>query len=296
MSLRSRWRSWIKVAALSVLAGIVAVLAVPYHLATLLAQPLQHPIGPPPEHIPLASIEFPSKSGHLLRGWFARGSGRGGVLLLHGVRSDRRSMLSRAGFLHGDGYSVMLIDLQAHGESEGEWITFGHLESLDAASAVALFRQQIPNEPIGVIGTSLGGAACVLGEEPLDVDALILEAVYPDVGTAIRNRLGLRLGAPGVWMEPVLTVQIKPRLGIDESSLRPVESITGIRAPVLIVAGEKDRRTTIEDSRRLFRAAPEPKEFWAVPGAAHVDFHRFSPAEYEARVLGFLLSHMRQAG
>ncbi len=45
--------------------------------------------------------------------------GKGAVLLLHGVRADRREMLNRARFLKEEGYSVLLIDLPSHGESDG---------------------------------------------------------------------------------------------------------------------------------------------------------------------------------
>jgi uncharacterized protein len=38
----------------------------------------------------------------------------------------------------------------------------------------------------------------------------------------------------------------------------------------------------------MFAAAPEPKEFWLVPGAAHVDLHAAAGPEYELRVLAFL--------
>jgi alpha-beta hydrolase superfamily lysophospholipase len=68
-------------------------------------------------------------------------AGRGAVLLLHGVRSYRRSMLSRAIFLHDIGYSVLLINLQAHGESAGKRITLGYLESRDVVAAREFLRR-----------------------------------------------------------------------------------------------------------------------------------------------------------
>jgi hypothetical protein len=42
-------------------------------------------------------------------------------------------------------------------------------------------------------------------------------------------------------------------------------------------------------------AAPEPKTLWVGPGAAHVDFHRFAAAEYEHRVLEFLVDKLATA-
>jgi alpha-beta hydrolase superfamily lysophospholipase len=65
--------------------------------------------------------------------------------MAHAVRADRRSMLGRAEFLHRAGYSVLLFDAQAHGESPGDRITFGYLEALDAAAAVSFAVARDPD-------------------------------------------------------------------------------------------------------------------------------------------------------
>jgi fermentation-respiration switch protein FrsA (DUF1100 family) len=60
-----------------------------------------------------------------------------------------------------------------------------------------------------------------------------------------------------------------------------------VRAPIFIIAGDADRHTTPADSARLFAAAPEPKQLWMIPGAAHVDFAARVGQMYEERVLAF---------
>ena len=119
----------------------------------------------------------------------------GGVVLVHGVRETRRAMLDRARFLHRAGYAVLLFDLPAHGESEGDRVTFGAGEASAVRAAVDLLAESLPTQPIAALGFSLGGAACLLGHEPLPVDALVLEAVYADIDTAVANRLRLYAGA-----------------------------------------------------------------------------------------------------
>jgi len=65
-----------------------------------------------------------------------------------------------------------------------------------------------------------------------------------------------------------------------------------VRCPVLVIAGSADQRTTLSESRRLFEAAPEPKELWVVQGAAHVDLYRFAGKEYENHVLLFFQRYL----
>lgn len=258
-----------------------------------LTAPVRRLPGPLPAGLEGREVEFLSGSGSWIRGWYIPGcQGRGGAVLMHGVRSDRRSMLRRAHFLNGHGYHVLLFDFQAHGSSEGETITFGALEAHDARAAVEFLRAEIPTEPIAVIGVSLGGAASVLGPEPLPVEALVLEAVYSDIQEAVKARLSIRFGPLAAGLTPLFTLQLEPRLGVGVNDLRPLEGITRIRCPVLVIGGINDRRTPAEQTRQLFAAAPDPKELWLVPGASHVDFHRFAEPEYEARVLGFLETYL----
>jgi fermentation-respiration switch protein FrsA (DUF1100 family) len=254
-----------------------------------LVAPATRPVGAPPSDLPFEAVTFPSDSGSHLRGWLAAASPeRGAVVLLHSVRSDRRAMLDRARFLYRAGFSVLLFDFQAHGESPGQLITLGHLEAHDARAAVAFVRQRRPGAAVGAIGTSLGGAACVLGSSPLPVDALVLEAVYPTIEDAVANRLRLRFGAAGAALAPLLLLQLEARLGVAAAALRPADVIGSRPGPLLVVAGTQDRRTSLAESRRLFERAPGPKRFWAVEGARHQDLHRFAGRQYERTILEFL--------
>jgi fermentation-respiration switch protein FrsA (DUF1100 family) len=203
-------------------------------------------------------------------------------------------MLDRARFLHRAGYSVFLFDFQAHGESPGRRITFGANESLDALAAVKYLRRQVQGEKVGVIGVSLGGAAALLGQEPLPVDALVLESVYPTIEEATANRLRMRLGRLGPLFTPWLMLQMWGQFGISAQELRPIERIHAVTVPVLILAGTEDQHTTLAESLRLFGAANPPKEWWGVEGAAHQDLHHFTPQAYEERILEFFARTFRK--
>jgi fermentation-respiration switch protein FrsA (DUF1100 family) len=208
-------------------------------------------------------------------------------VLAHSVRSDRREMLGRARFLRSAGHALLLFDQQAHGESPGQQITFGLLESHDARAAVAEARARWPHERIGYLGVSQGGAAALLGSEPLAVDALVIEAVYPTLRDAVTDRIAIRLGPLAPLLAPLLLVQTKLRVGVEADVIAPIRGIPAIRAPLLLLAGARDQHTTLEESKRLFAAAPEPKEIWILPEARHQDFHRLEPVEYEQRVGAF---------
>lgn len=273
--------------------SLIAVLGIllPWVIGGELSAPVPRSIGSAPSSLSGAEdVAFHSASGSLIHGWFVSGTtGQGAVLLLHGVRGDRRDMLARAVFLHDLGYTVLLIDFQAHGESPGERITFGDLESRDVVAALTYLQHRAsPGERLGVIGVSLGAAAFILAEGRPPVNAVILESMYPTIEQAVTDRLRLHLGPAGPVLAPLLMLQIPYRLGTSLQRLRPIDRMGSVGAPVLILSGTRDQHTTLEEAYTLFAAAHAPKSFWAVAGAAHVNLHTYAKAEYERRVAAFL--------
>jgi len=265
-------------------------LVIIYLIGTFLTKAQPTNIGSIPTDLKnTRAVSFSSKSGSKLSGWLLEAKqGRGGILLLHGVRSNRLQMLSRARFLQSAGYDVLLFDFQAHGESTGEQITFGHLESLDAEAAYDYLEDRLCNPTIGVIGVSLGGASALLGEVKEKAKVMILESVYPSIEEAIDNRLGIYMGMIGSYFSPLLTLQLEPRLGVGLNDLKPIENMKDVNGAVLIISGEIDRHTTVKESKEMFFMVKASKELWLVKGKGHIDFSETLGEVYEEKVLDFL--------
>jgi len=258
------------------------------------SRPARHSIGALPAHLHGRDVQFVSGSGSELRGWLIPGrKGAGAVVLMHGFRGDRRQMLARASFLSEAGYGVLLFDFQAHGESPGKQITIGYLESRDAQDAVEFMKKNNYGEKLGVIGLSMGGAAAILASPALEVEAIVLEAVYPDIERAVANRVERYLGAWARGLGRLLIMQLPLRAGIEKEALRPIDRVGAIKAPKLFIAGAKDQHTKLDESREIFAAASEPKELWVVEAAAHVDVHQMAKEEYERRILDFFEKRLR---
>jgi fermentation-respiration switch protein FrsA (DUF1100 family) len=187
----------------------------------------------------------------------------------------------------------LLIDLPAHGESEGDRITFGAHEAAGVEAEIAYLATKVPSDPIGVIGVSLGAAAFVLSKPARAPAAVVLESMYPTIEEATSDRLRHYLGSVGPMFAPALLAQLPLRAGVPVEQLRPVVAIAKITSPVLIVSGSKDHDTPLPETMRIFDAANKPKELWIVDGADHVDLHRFAPGPYEARIGAFMARYLR---
>lgn len=290
MKLAPRALGWRRPLLLLVVCGLTALGVGPYFVAGALVAPAPQAVRPPSGDLPIESVEFDSDSGSRIAGWLVDNPGASAtVVLLHPLRSNRRAMLGRARVLWEAGYRVLLIDLQAHGESRGEAITMGWLERHDATAAVDFVLQRWPEEPVGVVGWSLGGAAALLAS-PLGVEALVLESVYSTLSEAVHNRLARRVGplAPGI--SPLLLWQVPFRLGVGTGALRPIDKMGQAGCRVLLLAGDQDRRTTPSESERMAAAGGAAADLVLFPGAGHVDLLDHDRERWLDAVLPYLRS------
>ncbi len=220
--------------------------------------------------------------------WPGRHEAAPAVLLLHGLNASRSMFDEHAVWLHGLGYAVLAPDFRGHGGSAARARTFGWREAEDAAAAYPFLRAAAPGAKLAVIGISLGGAAALLAG-PLPADAMVLQAVYPDLRTAITNRVSRRAGAAAAWaIEPLLSYQTWPRYGVAPARVSPIEGLRRYPGPVLVIGGSRDRDTTEAETRLLHAAAPKDKRLWIVEGTNHVETCGLWTAEYRERVGGFL--------
>jgi pimeloyl-ACP methyl ester carboxylesterase len=255
-------------------------------------------VGAAPADLSAQAVSIDLPAGGFVKGWYVpAAAAKGNVLLLHGIRADRRQVLDRARFLRSLGYSSLLIDLPNHGESSGDRITFGARESRGVEAALSYLCARFPDAPVGVIGVSLGAASFVLAKPSCHPRAVVLESMFPTIEEAtadrMRNYLGPVVGPVfGPIIGSLLLRQMPLMVGVSSSQLHPIDEIRRIDCPVLIAAGSADRNTTLAETQRIFEVANEPKQLWIVEGAGHVDLHEFAKAAYEEKIGAFFARYL----
>src|SRR6516165_6099259 len=95
-----------------------------------------------------------------LRGWKIRPRSPSDdwVLLFHGVSDNRSGVLGPAEFLLRHGYSVVMMDSRAHGESGGEMATYGWQERHDTVAVVNALTSTERVSHLYALGVSMGAA------------------------------------------------------------------------------------------------------------------------------------------
>ena len=211
------------------------------------------------------------------------------VVLFVGVSWIYAQRLTRARFFRERGYTALLYDARACGESTGDAVTFGYRERHDVIAAVRFLKDRGCTD-IACLGVSQGGATILFASEELgDVKCVICESVYDEMIHAVDRRMRRYTGVPGAIGACLMVPFAERRLDLAIADVRPVDHVDKLPCPIFIISGERDDRTLPQDTQRLFEAAREPKELWMIPEASHEDL--FGCAEYQDKVRAFLKQH-----
>jgi pimeloyl-ACP methyl ester carboxylesterase len=258
----------------------------PIRNAFFFAHPYRRISWMPENNLNFRELTFKSREGLTLFGRFIPSKNHATILLIHPLGSSNNNMLIHAEFLANAGYGVFMIDLRAHGSSDGDTSTYGLHEADDVAGAVdyLLTRLDVNGQKIGALGISLGAQAALRGALKTDcIRALVLEGLGPvslcDHGGRPQS-VQRWINYPFNWMYyHAYEFMIGGR---DTSVLEAIGQIAP-RPILLIASGAKD----IYFNRLFFQAAKEPKELWELPDGEHGAAVLKDAHTYMQRVIGF---------
>jgi len=257
---------------------------------------------PAPQEVTFASRD-PQIPDASLAGWWipADDPEAPAVVVVHGVQSCRReaNVLVPAGMLHRAGFSVFLIDIRDHGDSEGDDGRFagGSEEYLDVLGAWDWVREQgVPADRIGILGVSFGSINSVIagGEEPA-VAAVWADSVATRMDEAIGNFVVDQLGDPTGLSRIVVpggVLWAKLIAGDDLTRYNPIDEVVrfGGRA-IAFVQGGQDVILPPAMAEEMHAAAvaagASTPDLWIVPEAGHTEAVFMEPATYEDRLVSF---------
>lgn len=196
-------------------------------------------------------ITLMTSDGEQIAAWYvAPAAGQPVTLFLHGQGGRLAVQTNRWRRLREAGLGVLAISYRGYPGSTGTPTEEGL--ALDARAAYDWLRQRHPVRDIVLHGHSLGSGVAVRLATEVEVRAIVLEAPF----TA-----AVDVAAERMWWLPVRLLML--------DQFRSRELIGRVRAPVLIVHGDKDSVIPFAHSERLFAMAREPKAFVRMPGGDH---------------------------
>jgi fermentation-respiration switch protein FrsA (DUF1100 family) len=240
-------------------------------------------LTPPPRELglPVERVAIRADDGVTLVAWVIRSehSSDPWLLICHGNGGN----ISEAGRpfhyagLRDLGLNLLAFDYRGYGESEGKPTEPGLYRDAEAAYRYLRDSLGVDTDRIVIFGHSLGSAVAVELAGLVPASGLILDGAL----TSVTDR--------GQELYPFVPVR-----WIAGSRYASIEKIGNLRLPKLFLHAKQDEVIPIAHGRRLFEAAPPPKEFVALEGS-HGDAFDVDSATYYGAIRTFLAELSRRA-
>ena len=267
--------------ALGIIVAIIAVMSWTMVSQAVVAERVAVDITPLDYEMAYEDIEFPPRMPEeraeedpiTLQGWWiprlAQATGpESAIIVVHGIDSNRARdpelYMPLIRDLRDRGFSMLMFDLRAHGESDGEVMSAGFYERYDVLGAMDVAEETygIPAARIGVLGFSMGGVASLLAatEEPR-LRALVIDSAFASIDDLFAVEVADRTPLPE-WtisvLKPGMEIVARTRYGIALSALKPEEFVGELDFPMLFTHAEDDDRIAADHSERIAAAASHP--------------------------------------
>lgn len=210
------------------------------------------------------------------------------AILVHGYGRDGTFAYDYAEEYLKRGWNVLIPDLRAAGESQGQFITMGALESKD----IARWAEKIPPDAKIIIhGVSMGAATTLLtaaNQNIKNLCAIVEDCGYSSAYDMFTSQLHKIFGLPEYPVMPCANFVCKIKTGVKISDAAPLDVVQNINVPILFIHGDKDALVPIEMMHELYDKATSNKEKFIVSGAGHADAKNINPKAYFDKVFAFL--------
>lgn len=243
--------------------------------------------------IDFSNVQFPSRDGLTLRGWFMEGEkSKPTIIACHGFFRSRQELLKRSCDLAREGFSVLLFDFRSHGNSDRQSISLGFLERLDVLGAYDFLKKTHQKKRFVLLGVSMGAVAAIHAADDLksDLKAVIADSPFESLQEVISHHTQLFFGLPSFPFADLLVWNLARINGYKAQNLNTLRALRRLREiPVLMFHGEDDRRIRVATARRIFQAIPSGrKKIVFFENATHGAAHRTDPDLYLETIVEFL--------
>ena len=240
--------------------------------------------------IPYDTVQLITTSGKKLEAWYMKAdSAKGTVILFHGLNSNKGNVLGEAFEFNSFGYNTMLVDLRAHGNSEGIVNTLGHDESEEVKLAFDHISKK-GEKNIILWGMSLGAVIITKAIWQYDIkpQKIILEMPFDKLQDHINARARIS-GFPGEPFGFFVSFWAGVEQGYWAYGHKTSRYVKKINCPVLLQWGNNDEYVLRKETENIFAAINSSKKKLEVyEGAGHIPLLAANSSKWDETVNEFL--------
>lgn len=225
--------------------------------------------------------------------WFPAGDQKKAVICFHGYTSQGMSdYIGLSDYYLKRGYSMLLVDERAHGESEGEYIGFGCLDRMDALNWIGwLIRKTGEDVQILLHGTSMGGATVLMAsglELPHQVKGIISDCGFTSAKEVFTHVLHSMYHLPAFPMIQISSLMNKKKAGYTLGECNAAQEVRKAKVPILLIHGSADTFVPSSMCEEIYKNCASEKKMLIVDGAAHAESYYKDMDAYENAMKEFI--------
>lgn len=235
--------------------------------------------GTPARHgLAYEDVSIATADGEMLHAWYvAAPDSRGTALFFHGNAGSIAQRIDWLPMFRHLQMNALVVEYRGYGRSSGTPSEQGMYRDAEAALAHLTGARGAAAQDVVLFGESLGGAVAVWLAEKSRPGALVMMSTFTSVPDLAAE------------LYPFLPARLLARFDYDA-----LDRIRRVTCPVLVAHSPQDEIVPYAHGRRLFEAAPEPKQFLDL-GGGHNDGFIYMRREWVDQLGAFLDRHRRPA-
>ena len=215
------------------------------------------------------------------------------VICFHGYTSEgMKDYIALSGYYLKNGYSMLVVDERAHGQSEGEHIGFGCLDRFDALCWINFIIEKCTDKvQILLHGTSMGGATVLMTsglDLPKQVKGIISDCGFTSPKYVFTHVLHTMYHMPAFPIIQITSAANKLIAGYGMDDCNAAREVKKAKLPILLIHGDADFFVPCRMCDEIYENCASPKKKLIVQGASHAESYYKDTAAYEQALNDFI--------
>lgn len=247
----------------------------------MMAQPHEDVCRESQDGLNLHATHFPSADRHRV------------VICFHGYTSEgMKDYIGLSDYYMKNGYTMLLPDARAHGQSGGRYIGFGCLDRYDALGWIDwVIEKYGPDVQILLHGISMGGATVLMAgglELPPQVRGIISDCAFTSPKAVFTHVLHSMYHLPAFPLIQISDRLNKKKAGYGLDECNAAREVRHVSVPVLLIHGAADTFVPCGMCEEIYENCASPKTKLIIEGAAHAESYYKDTKAYEQALDTFI--------
>ncbi len=192
------------------------------------------------------------------------------------------------------GYNILVVDLRAHGLSDGKYQTGGIKESEDIVAWVNYIEKHFHIKQFLFHGICIGAATAIYatlslqGNSKIVVERIITDGLYATYFEIFKQNFASYKKKPFPMLYLTFFLA-RLYTGVNFFKNKPIEAVSKIKCPILLIYSEEDSFCPRESSEKIFaRCTNQASELVFFPHGRHSHVRSNNKEAYDAKIKEFI--------